>query len=79
MCALQLRELEADLEEERKQRSLASSAKKKLEGDIKDMQAQVEMANKVKEDALKQLKRLQAHVKGGPSLLNNLDKPETTA
>ena len=59
----QLRELEADLEEERKQRSLATSAKKKLEGDIKDMQGQVEMATKVKEDAIKQLKRLQAHVK----------------
>ena len=39
--------MEADLEEERKQRAMATSARKKLEGDFKDMQAQVENANKV--------------------------------
>merc|ERR1719259_849643 len=53
----QLRELEAELEEERKQRSSATASKKKLEGDLKALEAQLEMSGKVKEDALKQAKR----------------------
>ena len=48
VCCAQLREMEADLEEERKQKTAATSARKKLEGDFKDMQAQVDMANKVR-------------------------------
>lgn len=39
--------MEAELEEERKQRHGAVSAKKKLEGEIKDIQSQAEMAHKV--------------------------------
>lgn len=58
-----LRDLETELEEERKQRSAAVAAKKKLESDLKDIEATLEMNNKVKEDALKQAKKLQAHMK----------------
>jgi len=54
-----LRELEAELEEERRQRSGAISARKKLEGDLKSLESQVDAANKMKEDAVKQLKRTQ--------------------
>lgn len=59
----QLRELEAELEEERKQRTAAVTARKKLEGDLKDMEGQLEMNSKMKDDALKQLKRAGAQVK----------------
>lgn len=58
-----LRDLETELEEERKQRSAAVAAKKKLESDLKDIAATLEMNNKVKEDALKQSKKLQAQMK----------------
>lgn len=44
----QLRELEAELEEERKQRTVAVQGRKKLEGDLKDMEAQLEMSGKVR-------------------------------
>jgi len=51
--------LEAELEEERRQRSAAIGARKKLEGDLKSLESQVDTANKLKEDALKQLKKMQ--------------------
>jgi myosin heavy chain 9/10/11/14 len=51
--------MEAELEEERKQRTLAVNARKKIEGDFKSMEQQVDTANKIKEDALKQLKKIQ--------------------
>ena len=60
---LQLREFEAELEEERKQRSAAVNAKKKLEGDLKNMEGQVEMAQKIKEDSVRQVRKLQSHLK----------------
>ncbi|XP_076043123.1 myosin heavy chain 10 isoform X2 [Oratosquilla oratoria] len=59
----QLRELEAELEEERKQRTAAVTARKKLESDLKDMEGQLEMNIKVKDDALKQLKRIGSQMK----------------
>ncbi|XP_071043315.1 myosin heavy chain, non-muscle isoform X1 [Parasteatoda tepidariorum] len=59
----QIRDLESELEDERKQRTAAISARKKVEGDFKDMEQQLEMANKVKEDALRQLKKLQSQLK----------------
>lgn len=55
----QLRDLEAELEDERKQRAAALSVRKKLEADLKDMEQQLEINNKLKEDAIKQLKKLQ--------------------
>jgi myosin protein heavy chain len=59
----QLRDLEAELDEERKQRLAAVTARKKIEGDYKAMEQQVEMAEKLKDDAFKQLKKLQAQMK----------------
>ncbi|XP_052768982.1 myosin heavy chain, non-muscle-like isoform X3 [Mya arenaria] len=59
----QLREMEAELEDERKQRSIAVNSRKKLESDIKDYMQQVEAANRVKEDAIKQFKKMQAQMK----------------
>jgi len=59
----QLRELEAELEEERRQRSAAISARKKLEGDMKSLESQVDTANSLKEDAVKQLKKFQVRSK----------------
>ncbi|XP_054012979.1 myosin heavy chain, non-muscle isoform X2 [Hylaeus anthracinus] len=59
----QLRDLEAELEDERKQRAAAIAQRKKMEADYKDIEQQLEMHNKVKEDALKQLKKLQAQMK----------------
>jgi myosin protein heavy chain len=53
------RDLEAELDEERKQKVSALNIKKKLEADFKDLESTMEMNNKMKEDALKQLKKLQ--------------------
>ncbi|CAB3223587.1 unnamed protein product [Arctia plantaginis] len=50
----QLRDLESELEEERKQRAAALAIRKKLEADLKDAEQGLHLANKVKEDAAKQ-------------------------
>ena len=55
--------MEGELEDERKQRSIAVNAKKKLENDIKDAEQQRDSANRVKEDAIKQFRKLQAQMK----------------
>uniref|UniRef100_UPI003AAEBC2E myosin-10-like isoform X1 n=1 Tax=Centroberyx gerrardi TaxID=166262 RepID=UPI003AAEBC2E len=59
----QVREMEAELEDERKQRALAVAAKKKLEMDLKDVEGQIEGANKARDEAIKQLRKLQAQMK----------------
>ncbi|XP_032649299.1 myosin-11 isoform X1 [Chelonoidis abingdonii] len=59
----QLHEYETELEDERKQRGLATAAKKKLEVDIKDLEGQVDSANKAREEAIKQLRKLQGQMK----------------
>uniref|UniRef100_A0A8C9T026 Myosin-9 n=1 Tax=Scleropages formosus TaxID=113540 RepID=A0A8C9T026_SCLFO len=59
----QVREMEMELEDERKQRATAVAARKKLELDLRDLEAQVDMASKGRDDALKQLKKLQAQMK----------------
>ncbi|KPP74615.1 myosin-11-like [Scleropages formosus] len=59
----QVRELETELEDERKQRALATAAKKKLEVDIKDLQDHIETSNKSRDEAIKQLRKLQAQMK----------------
>uniref|UniRef100_A0A452I2Y5 Uncharacterized protein n=1 Tax=Gopherus agassizii TaxID=38772 RepID=A0A452I2Y5_9SAUR len=59
----QLHEYETELEDERKQRGLATAAKKKLEVDIKDLEGQVDSANKAREEAIKQLRKLQSQMK----------------
>ena len=54
-----MRELEAELEDERKQRALVVAAKKKMEMDMKDLEGQTEAANKARDEASKQLLKLQ--------------------
>ncbi|XP_064531701.1 myosin-10 isoform X4 [Pseudopipra pipra] len=63
MLVKQVRELEAELEDERKQRALAVATKKKLEMDLKDLEGQIEAANKARDEAIKQLRKLQAQMK----------------
>ncbi|CAJ1053643.1 myosin-9-like isoform X1 [Xyrichtys novacula] len=59
----QVREMEVELEDERRQRSQALSAKKKLELDLSELELQIDAANKGRDEALKQLKKLQALMK----------------
>ncbi|XP_077460695.1 myosin-10 isoform X3 [Stigmatopora argus] len=59
----QVREMEAELEDERKQRTLAVAAKKKLEMDLNELEGQIEAANKARDEAMKQLKKLQTQMK----------------
>ncbi|NXE18484.1 MYH9 protein, partial [Ardeotis kori] len=59
----QVREMEAELEDERKQRSIAMAARKKLEMDLKDLESHIDTANKNREEAIKQLRKLQAQMK----------------
>uniref|UniRef100_A0AAQ4PJB7 Myosin, heavy chain 10, non-muscle n=1 Tax=Gasterosteus aculeatus aculeatus TaxID=481459 RepID=A0AAQ4PJB7_GASAC len=59
----QVREMEAELEDERKQRTLAVASKKKLEMDLNELEGQIEAANKGRDEAVKQLKKLQAQTK----------------
>ncbi|XP_012880308.1 PREDICTED: myosin-9 [Dipodomys ordii] len=59
----QVREMEAELEDEKKQRSMAVAARKKLEMDLKDLEAHIDTANKNREEAIKQLRKLQAQMK----------------
>ncbi|MFT7797773.1 myosin-9-like isoform X2 [Arapaima gigas] len=66
----QVREMEMELEDERKQRSVAVASRKKLELDLKELESAIDTANKNREDALKQLKKLQAQMK---DLLRDLD------
>ena len=55
----QLRSIEVELDEERKQRNSAFSNRKKLETELKAMEQQVEMLNKIKDDSARQLKKFQ--------------------
>ncbi|XP_041425421.1 myosin-10 isoform X3 [Xenopus laevis] len=59
----QVRELEVELDEERKQKSQMLAAKKKLEMDLQDMESQIDSANKGRDEAVKQLKKLQLQFK----------------
>ncbi|XP_077425835.1 myosin-10 isoform X2 [Vanacampus margaritifer] len=58
-----VREMEVELEDERKQRTLAVASKKKLEMDLTELEGQIEAANKGRDEAMKQLKKLQAQMK----------------
>lgn len=58
----QVREMEAELEDERKQRSMAMAARKKLELDLKDLEAHIDSANKNRDEAIKQLRKLQVRL-----------------
>ncbi|XP_066531142.1 myosin-9 [Hoplias malabaricus] len=67
----QVREMEMELEDEKKQRSVAVAARKKMELDLKELEAAIDQANKNRDEALKQLKKLQAQMK---DLLRELDE-----
>ncbi|KAG9510218.1 Myosin heavy chain, non-muscle, partial [Fragariocoptes setiger] len=54
-----VRDLESELEDERKQRSAALAARKKVEADFNELQLQIDNSNKLREDLVKQNKRLQ--------------------
>ena len=60
--------MEAELEDERKQRALAVAARKKLEMDVKDLESQIEAANKGRDEAIKQLRKLQVREQESVSL-----------
>lgn len=51
--------MEAELEDERKQRALSVTGKKKLEMDLNELEGQIEAANKGRDEAVKQLRKLQ--------------------
>ncbi|KAK2121486.1 hypothetical protein P7K49_002872 [Saguinus oedipus] len=56
----QVREMEAELEDEWKQRSMAVAARKKLE---MDLEAHIDSANKNQDEAIKKLQKLEAQTK----------------
>ncbi|XP_007565085.1 myosin-11-like isoform X2 [Poecilia formosa] len=59
----QVRELEAELEEERKQRGQASGARKKLESELKDMEEHLDATSRGRDEAQKQLRKVQGQMK----------------
>ncbi|XP_018415092.1 PREDICTED: myosin-10-like isoform X3 [Nanorana parkeri] len=59
----QVRDMELELDEERKQKTQILAAKKKLEMDLQEMENQIDSANKGREEAVKQLKKLQFQLK----------------
>ncbi|XP_077313455.1 myosin-10-like isoform X5 [Lithobates pipiens] len=59
----QVRDLELELDEERKQKVQILAGKKKMEMDLQEMENQIDGANKGREEAVKQLKKLQFQLK----------------
>ena len=57
-----MRDLEQELDDERKQRTSAVAARKKVEGDFQSLEHEIDAANKAKEDLAKQLKKLQVNL-----------------
>lgn len=60
----QLRELEAQLEDERKGRSMAQSAAKKIESELAEVESHIEAETKAKEDAQRMYKKVQVRHAG---------------
>ena len=54
-----MRELEEELEDERKQRGLAMAGRKKMEGELQDLEEQAESAGRGRDEAGKQLRKIQ--------------------
>lgn len=55
----QLRDMEVELEDERKQRNSLAAARKKLEADVKDLEDQVDALSRSRDEAVKQLRKTQ--------------------
>ena len=58
----QLRELEAQIDDERKQKSQALSAQKKTESELAEMESQIEAEAKGRDDALRMYKKAQVNM-----------------
>lgn len=58
----QLRDLESQLEDERKARSAAQTAAKKIQSEIGDLENQLEAETKGKEDAARMYKKTQVYM-----------------
>lgn len=67
--------MEAELEDERKQRSMAVTTKKKLEMDFKDLEGQIEASNKGRDEAIKHLRKLQVSTNNHYGERMKLSKP----
>ena len=63
-----MRDLEAHLEDERKQRQTAQSAQKKIESELQDLENQLEAEAKGKEDAQRHYKKLHVSILSSPFL-----------
>lgn len=66
--------MDAELEEERRQRSQALSSKKKLELDLGELEHQIDSAYKARDDAVKQLKKLQVKLADTCQSNANMDR-----
>jgi len=77
MC-LQLRDVETELDEERKQRLASAGARKKLEADLRMSAQQVDIVTKAKDDIAKQLKRAQVCGISSSSLVCSTNVGEIT-
>ncbi len=62
----QLRDLEGQLDDERKQRAAAQSAQKKVESELGDLENQLEAEAKGREDAYRQYKKIQVRTCNTP-------------
>ena len=60
----QLRELESQLEDERKGRAMAQSAAKKIESELAEMESQIDAETKGKEDAQRLYKKAMVRKRG---------------
>ena len=58
-----LRDLENQLEEEKKQKNSAVSARKKMESEISELEGQLESESKGRDDAVKQYRKVQSQFK----------------
>lgn len=58
----QLRDLEGQLDDERKQKSQALSAQKKTESELAEMESQIDAEAKGREDAMRMYKKTQVSV-----------------
>lgn len=63
LLAKQVRDLEQELDGERKQRAQVAAARKKLELDLQEVLGQIDSANKGRDEAIKQLRKLQVQMK----------------
>ena len=55
----QLRDMEAQLEDERKGRNVAQSAARKIETELGELESQIDLQTKGKDDALRMYKKVQ--------------------